>query len=74
MKSEDNKDNGCKIFCIYFKSNRINKGETILKEIAKLGHTEKIYNSDSLYSLCNVFNEIADTMQTNYTLKLNKKI
>ena len=73
MKSEDNRDNGCKIFCIYFKRNKNNLGEKILKKIAKLGHTEKIYNSDSLFSLCNVFNEI-DIMQTNYTLKLNKKI
>ena len=45
-----------------------------VKEIAKVGETGDIYNSDTLMSLCEVFNQIADIIQTNYKLKLNKKI
>ena len=78
MKNEKIRENGCKIFCIYFahKKNKRNgeRGEKYLKEIAKLGETGDIYNSDSLISLCEVFNQIADIIETNYKLKLNKKI
>ena len=75
MKNEKIRENGCKIFCIYFKRGKIDKyGEKTLKEIAKIGETENIYNSDSLMSLCEVFNQIADIIQTNYKLQLNKKI
>ena len=75
MKNEKTRQNGCKIFCIYFTNKKYKKeGEKHLKEIAKLGETGDIYNSDSLMSLCEVFNQIADVIQTNYKLKLNKKI
>ena len=75
MKNEKIRENGCKIFCIYFTNERYKeRGERYLKEIAKLGETGDIYNSDSLKSLCNVFNQIADIIETNYKLKLNKKI
>ena len=74
MKNEKIRENGCKIFCIYFKRGKRKEGEKLLKEIAKLGETEDIYNSDSLISLCEVFSQIADIIQTNYKLKLNKKI
>jgi hypothetical protein len=77
MKEESIRENGCKIFCIYFqhsseKSKK--KGEQNLKEIAKLGEPKDIYNSNSLLSLCEVFNKIADIIETNYKLKLNKNI
>ena len=76
MKNEKIRENGCKIFCIYFKreSKRNHLAQNLLEEIAKLGESEKIYNSNSLLSLCEVFNQIADIIQTNYKLKLNKKI
>ena len=74
MKNEKIRENGCKIFCIYFNRNLKNEGENNLKEIAKVGETGDIYNSDTLMSLCEVFNQIADIIQTNYKLKLNKKI
>lgn len=74
MKNEKIRENGCKIFCIYFQPRKSKSGEETLKEIAKLGETENIYNSNSLMSLCEVFNQIADIIQTNYKLKLNKKI
>ena len=74
MKNEKIRENGCKIFCIYFQRENSKSGAIILKEIAKLGETEDIYNSNSLMSLCEAFNQIADIIQTNYKLKLNKKI
>ena len=74
MKNEKIRENGCKIFCIYFNRGYKNRGEENLKKIAKLGETGKIYNSNSLICLCEVFNQIADILQTNYKLKLNKQI
>lgn len=78
MKNEKVRENGCKIFCIFFKreteSGRNQHGEKTLKEIAKLGETGDIYNPNSLMGLCNVFNQIAEIIQTNYKLKLNKKV
>ena len=77
MKNEKKRENRCKIFCIYFERQNKDskeKAEKTLKEIAKLGETEDIYNSNSLLSLCEVFNQIADIIQTNYKLKLNKNI
>ena len=74
MEIEKKRENGCKIFCIYFGGRWKKKGEQNLKEIAKLGETGDIYNSNSLMSLCEVFNQIADIIQTNYKLKLSKKI
>jgi len=77
MINEKNKENGCKIFCIYFK-NKENRfasnegGEKILKEIAELGQTEHHYNSNSLIDLCNIFNLINEAIQTDYKLKLKK--
>ena len=74
MKEEKERKNGCKIFCIFFKSEYGSYGKDSLKKIAKLGQTEDIYNPTSLESLCNVFYKIADIIQTNYQLKLNKII
>jgi hypothetical protein len=78
MINEKNKENGCRIFCIYFKhkNNSLDSvkenGENILKEIAELGQTEHHYNSNSLISLCNTFKLINEAIQTNYKLKLQK--
>ena len=75
MKNEKIKENSCKIFCIYFSNEKFkNKGENNLKEIAKVGETGDLYNSNTLMNLCEVFNQIADIIQTNYKLILNKKI
>ena len=74
MKEEKERENGCKIFCIFFKPEYDSYGEDALKKIAKLGQTEDIYNPTSLDSLCEVFYKIADIIQTNYKLKLNKII
>ena len=72
--NEINSENGCKIFCIYFRRGNDNYGEKTLKEIALIGQTEKIYNPNSLLDLGKVFNQIAEIIKTNYKLKLNKKI
>lgn len=78
MINEKNKENGCRIFCIYFKQteNLFNlveeKGAKILQQIAELGQTEHHYNSNSLISLCNTFKLINEAIQTNYKLKLQK--
>ena len=78
MINEKNKENGCRIFCIYFKhtENLFNlvedKGEKILEQIAEIGQTEHHYNSNSLIGLCNTFKLINEAIQTNYKLKLKK--
>ena len=73
MINEKNKEDGCRIFCIYFKrKNNFEKGEKILKEIAELGQTEHHYNSNSLNDLCQTFNLINEAIQTNYKLQLKK--
>lgn len=46
----------------------------MLQEIAELGQTQQYYNSDSLLELSKIFNRINEAIQTNYKLKLNKKI
>ena len=80
MEKENSKENGAKIFCIYF----YNKEETfefgeykgksseIVNEIAVLGGTRKVYKSDSLKDLCDSFHKINEAIETNYRLKLNK--
>ncbi len=73
MINEKDKENGCRIFCIYFKQkNNVydEYGEKILKEIAELGRTEHHYNSNSLIDLCKTFNLINEAIQTNYKLQL----
>lgn len=75
MKKEKISQNGCKIFCIYFKNNKHNKeGEENLNDIAKLGETGEIYNPDSLQKLYEVFIKIASIIETNYKLELKEKI
>ena len=80
MINERNRENGCKIFSIYFKNkekqydfgNFEGKAEEILQRIAQLGETNHYYNSDSLQQLYNIFNLINEAIQTNYKLKLSK--
>ena len=80
MKKENAKENGAKIFCIYFqnKENTYDFGEIkgksleMLNEIAEFGGTKQVYNSDSLISLCDAFRNINEAIETNYRLKLNK--
>ena len=81
-KEKKTRENSGKIFCIYFKNKEEQynfgkvqgKDEEILKKIAELGETQNLYNTSSLSQLCNAFIKISDTIQTNYKLKLNKKI
>jgi hypothetical protein len=77
MINEKNKEDGCRIFCIYFKHKTnlfasYEEGEKILKEIAELGQTDHHYNSNSLIDLCYTFNLINEAIETNYKLKLKK--
>ena len=80
MEIEKARENGVKIFCVYFQNKEDNydfgdckgKSEEILKEIAKMGETNIVYNSDSLETLCNAFKRINEAIETNYRLKLNK--
>jgi len=80
METERARENGVQIFCIYFKNKEETydfgspkgKSEEILKEIAKIGETNNVYNSDSLETLCNAFNRINEAIETNYRLKLKK--
>jgi len=76
MINEKDKENGCRIFCIYFKHQNYltlyEDGEKILKEIAELGRTEHHYNPNSLNDLCKTFNLINEAIQTNYKLQLKK--
>ena len=75
MNKEKTIQNGYKIFCIYFQRGEGYKcAEITLKEIAKLGETGEIYKPDSLQKLCEVFINIANIIETNYKLELNKKI
>ena len=80
MINEKNRENGCKIFCIYFKNNEKKydfgdwegKSEEILQTIAQLGETGHYYTSISLEELCRTFEVINKAIQTNYKLKLHK--
>ena len=79
MIGETNKENGCRIFCIFFENkisgynNEVKENaKDILKQIAKIGETGDYYNSNSLNSLFRIFDKISNSIQTNYKLKLNK--
>ncbi len=80
MESENAKENGAKIFCIYFQNKESKfdfgdiKGNSLemLNEIAKLGGTNEVCDCDTLSSLCNTFFKINEAIETNYRLKLNK--
>lgn len=75
MMMENKKENGVKIYCIYFKNRNENDNldaSSILEDIATKGGTDIVYTSDSLESLCKVFDRINEAIETNYRLKLNK--
>lgn len=79
MKNEKNIENGCKIFCIFFKNNEKKydfgewegKAEINLQEIAQKGETKKYYTSNSLTELYTTFKTINEAIETSYKLKLN---
>ena len=74
MKSEKDRENGCRIFTIYFRNkekkynfgNFEGKAEEILQKIAKLGNTEHYYDSNSLSKLYKIFNIINEAIQNKY--------
>ena len=80
MKEENKKENGCKIFCIFFRNNDKNyefgavegKAEIILKNISKLGGTQNYFTSNSLQELSDTFKEINGAIKNNFGLKINK--
>ena len=80
MKNEKARENGVKIYCVYFQNKEETydfgeckgKSEDILKEIAEMGETNIVYNSDSLETLCDAFNRINEAIETNYRLALKK--
>ena len=80
MEREKAKENGAKIFCIYFQNKESKydfgdiKGKSLemLNEISKLGETKEVYDSDSLESLFKAFSRINEAIETNYRLKLKK--
>ena len=75
MMIENKKENGVKIYCIYFKNTYENDNldaSSILEDIVTKGGTDIVYTSDSLESLCKVFDRINEAIETNYRLKLNK--
>lgn len=73
MINEKNKENGCKIFCIYFQSNwgEEQEAKDTLKKIAKCGNTEDYFQSTSLDSLYQTFDKISNYIQNKFVLKLN---
>ena len=80
MKKENARENGVKIYCVYFYNKESNydfgkmKGKSldILNEISRMGGTNKVYQSDSLKSLCDAFNKINEAIENNSRLKLKK--
>ena len=48
------------------------KSLDILNEISRIGGTNKVYQSDSLKSLCDAFNKINEAIENNSRLKLKK--
>ena len=78
MKIEKSRENGVRIYSVYFQNKEQNydfgenkgKSEELLKEISKIGETNMFYKSDSLESLCRAFSRINEAIETNYRLKL----
>ena len=70
MVDEEKYEYKCKIFCIYFKNDYEKEAFDTLEKIAKEGKTDKVFDSNSIKSLCNNFNDISDIIQKNYKLEL----
>lgn len=70
MENEKNKKYGCRIFCIYFNNGSEEEARNNLINIANLGKTNKLYDSNSLDSLNNIFVDISNIIQKNYKLGL----
>ena len=71
MVDEQDDKYGCKIFCIYFQNGYEEEARDTLKKISKLGKTDAIFDSNSLTSLCEKFNDISSVIQKNIKLELN---
>ena len=69
MADEEKYEFGCKIFCIYFGDGK--EGKDTLEQIAKVGKTDKIFDSNSLESLNDTFKNISNLIEKNYKLELN---
>ena len=80
MEKEKARENGVKIFTVYFNNKdeqydfgeMKGKSQEILEEISKLGGTKKVYYSDSLKSLCDAFYKINEAIESTTRLKLKK--
>ena len=80
MEKEKARENGVKIYTVYFHNKdevydfgeMQGKSQEILEEISKLGGTNKVYYSDSLMSLCDAFYKINEAIETSTRLKLKK--
>lgn len=70
MVDEQDEKYGCKIFCIYFQNGCEEEARDTLKKIANLGKTNEIFDSNSLPSLCDNFNDISDVIQKTIKLEL----
>lgn len=60
MKNEKNKENGCRIFCIYLDSPWIRDDfiNTILQKVARCGNTEQLFAFESLDRFYHQFHQI----------------
>ena len=80
MEKEKARENGVKIYTVYFHNkdeqydfgDMKGKSQEILNEISRLGGTNKVYYSDSLTSLCDAFNKINEAIEITTRLKLKK--
>ena len=71
MEKENKIENGCKIFCIFFKNENYS-GNEMLEKIAKIGGTGNYYTTKNLIELCKVFEKINEAIENNCRLKIKK--
>ena len=71
MEKENKIENGCKIFCIFFKNEKYS-GNEMLEKIAKIGGTGNYYTTKNLIELYKVFEKINEAIENNCRLKIKK--
>ena len=71
MEKENKIENGCKIFCIFFKNEKYS-GNQMLEKIAKIGGTGNYYTTKDLPELCKVFEKINEAIENSCMLKIKK--
>ena len=75
MEAENKMENGCKIFCIFFKNEKdsdCKKGEENANKIANIGGTKKCNCSKTLKELSDAFDTINRAIKIgNFGLKLS---